>query len=112
MHSDTRNEMQLRVLAGMWAYPELFRTVPQYLAGDQPWLTIRKALEAFLEGRVSGERLVVGMKHKYGQGYVVELSRVFENAKAVPCREWAETQVRVFTELLQRDYEREHGNAA
>lgn len=112
MHIDTRNEYQFRVLSGMWAFPELFRTTPQYLTGDEPYLTIRRALEAYHAEEIEGYELLMGMFHKYGDPHFTELIRVLENALAVPCKRWAESQIKIFDKLLTQDYEREPENAA
>lgn len=112
MHSDTRNEMQLRVLSGLHRYPELLKSTPQYLTGDEPWATIRRALEAYHADKVGGHELLMGMLNKYGDDHFLELVRVLKNALAVPCKRWAETQIRVFSRMIQQDYEREQGRAA
>lgn len=112
MHNDTRNEMQLRVLSGLHRYPELMETTPVYLAGDEPWLTIRRALEAFHQGRVDLEGLLRGMLEKYGWLYFEELTRVLENAEAVPSKRWAENQIQFFKEAIERSYAQENSNAA
>jgi len=112
MHSDTHNEMQLRVLSGMHMYPELFKTTPQYLTGDEPWHTVRRALEALHAGKVDSEGVFEGMRKKYGQDYVDALCSVIENAASVPRKRWAETQIRRYNEMLDQDFERESDYAA
>lgn len=112
MHSDTRNEMQLRVLSGLHRYPELFESTPRYLCGDEPWLTVRRALEVYHAGKVDRFQLLQGMLGKYGWEYFEALLMVMENAEAVPRKRWAETQIRLFREAIEREYARENRHAA
>jgi len=112
MHSDTRNEMQLRVLSGMHMFPELFKATPIYLTADEPWCTVRKALEAWHMGKVGCEVMFDGMRRKYGQGYVVALSAVIKTAASVPRKRWAETQIRNYDRMISQEYEQEHDDAA
>lgn len=101
------NEMQLRVLSGLHRYPELFKTTPAYLCGDEPWLTVRKALVAHHAGKVGLTGMLRGMLDKYGQEHFDALIAVLENAMAVPRQRWAETQVRI----LKAEAMRRHGKA-
>lgn len=112
MHSDTRNEMQLRILSGLHRYPELFESTPRYLCGDEPWLTVRKALEAYHAGKVDMMQLLQGMLKKYGWNHLVALLDVLDNSESVPRKSWAYTQIRIFRESLERAYARENRNAA
>lgn len=112
MYNDTRNEMQLRVLSGLHRYPELFDSTPAYLCGDEPWLTVRKALEAYHAGKVGTMQLLQGMLKKYGWIHFEALLDVLDNSEAVPRKSWAETQIRIFRESLERAYAREDRNAA
>ena len=96
------NEMQLRALSGMHRYPEMFKTTPVYLCGDEPWLTIRKALEAYHSGKTDMLGLLRGMDAKYGQAHFDALLSVLENSMAVPRKRWVETQVRQLKAMAVR----------
>lgn len=89
-----RNEMQLRVLSGLNRYPEMFKTTPVYLCGDEPWFTVRKALEAYHDGKTDMLGLLRGMDSKYGPEHFDALLSVLENSMAVPGKRWVATQVR------------------
>jgi hypothetical protein len=94
--------MQLRVLSGLHAYPELFKTTPIYLCGNEPWFTIRKGLEAYHAGKVDMQGLLRGMRLKYGNEYFHSLIAVLENSLSVPRKRWAETQVRQLKAMAKR----------
>lgn len=99
--------MQLRVLSGLHRYPELIKSTPAYLCGDEPWLTVRKALVAHHAGKVGLAGMLRGMLDKYGWEHFDALLSVLENAMAVPCKRWAETQVRI----LKAEAVKRHGRA-
>ncbi|BCS86836.1 hypothetical protein [Pseudodesulfovibrio sediminis] len=105
MHIELIHELQFRALSGMQRYPELFKTTPVYLCGQEPWLTIRKALEAYQGGKVGHKSLLRGMLAKYGEVYFDELLRVLENAEAVPCKNWALTQIARLSDAISQNYE-------
>lgn len=99
------DELQLRTLTGLYCFPELMGKTPVYLTGDEPWFTIRKALEAFHRGEVSRLGMMRGMWGKYGAWHFWNLLGVLENAEAVNSKRWAEAQIRQLMEAIERKYE-------
>jgi len=105
------DELQLRALSGMHMYPELFQSTPVYITGQEPWMTIRRALEAYHSGKVKEYDLLRGMVLKYGDDTFLALIAVIENAASVPRKRWAETQIRILTSVITEKHKERYGAA-